>query len=342
MPDFSYINARVRAMRSRLLDAGRLEELLASPTLDAFIQALNNTPYGHDVQEALTRYDPLQAVDVALARNFSRTTSKILSFADGKARALIEVILLRWDLANLRLILRAKHAGTAGEGLAPNLIPAGMLNDPELRELAGQPDVAAVVGGLSALNHPLVTPLLEGLAQYLETKDLFALELRMERFYAAHGLQVAKGQEYSEQVVRALLLAELDATNAKTALKLQTVALSRQEKARFYIPGGSAVSELIFLLLADRETAEQAMNSLRVQGFPVKTISDDLTAVERDLDLGIIKAQTSRYLGDPLSIDIVVAYLALKHNEVKNLRLIARSKQLGIPRDRVRKEMVVV
>jgi V/A-type H+-transporting ATPase subunit C len=56
----------------------------------------------------------------------------------------------------------------------------------------------------------------------------------------------------------------------------------------------------------------------------------------------MVRLQTDLYLGDPLTIDIVIAYLAMKYNEVKNLRLIARSKQLGIPRDRVRREMVVV
>jgi len=39
---------------------------------------------------------------------------------------------------------------------------------------------------------------------------------------------------------------------------------------------------------------------------------------------------------------VVIAYLAMKYNEVVNLRLIARGKALGIPRDRVRKEMAVV
>ena len=342
MPDFPYINARVRAMRSRLLDAGQMEELLAVPTLDAFTQALNTTPYGHEVQEALTRYPALQAVDAALARNFYHTTTKILGFADGKPRQLIEIVLMRWDLANLRLIMRGKHTGSRGEDLAANVIPAGSLNEAALRELAGQPDVPAVVGALSGLNHPFVTPLQEGMAEYLETKDLFALELPLERFYALYGLRMAKGSGRSEQVVRSLLQAELDATNVKTAFKLQPTALGREEKARFFIPGGRIVSADLFVLLADRQTAEQGVKWLRIQGFPVKTVSEDLTAFERDLDLAIIKAQTNLYLGDPLSIDIVVAYLALKYNEVKNLRLIARSKQLGIPRDRVRKEMVGV
>lgn len=343
MPDFPYINARVRAMRSRLLDAGRMEELLALPTLDAFIQALNTTPYGRDLQEALARFAALQAVDVALARNFYHATTKILSFGDGKPRQLIEVVLMRWDLINLRLILRGKHTGTAGDDIARNLIPAGSLNEAALRELAGQPDVPGVVGAFSGLDHPFAAPLQEGLGDYLETKDLFALELRLERFYATYGLRVASGGGGSQQVVRSLLQAELDATNVKTAFKVQREdGLSREAKARFFIPGGRIVTEDLFLLLAHRETREQGMKWLRVQGFPVKAVSDDLTAFERDLDLAMAKAQTGLYLGDPLGIDIVVAYLALKYNEVRNLRLIARSKTLGIPRDRVRKEMVVV
>ncbi len=330
-------------MRSRLLDAGRMEELLALGTLDAFIQALNTTPYGRDLQEALARYPAVTAVDVALARNFYNSTTKILSFADGKPRRLIEVVLMRWDLSNLRVILRGKQGGTPQEEIAANLIPAGSLNEAALRELAGQPDVPAVVGAFSGLDHPFAAALSEGLADYLETKDLFTLELRLERTYAEHGLRVASGTGHSEQVVRVLLQTELDATNVKTAFKLQgALTLSSEEKLRFFIPGGRAVSEDLFLLLADRERAEQGMKWLRVQGFPVKAINADLTVFERDLDLAMIRTQTGLYLGDPLSIDVVIAYLAMKHNEVKNLRLLARSKQLGIPRDRVRREMVGV
>lgn len=343
MPDFPYINARVRAMRSRLLDAGRLEELLALPTLDAFIQALNATPYGHDLQEALARFPALHAVDVALGRQFYGTTAKILSFADGRPHQLIEIVLMRWDLANLRLILRGKHAGSALEEIAGNLIPAGGLNEAALRELAGQPDVPAVVGAFSGLDHPLAAPLAEGLREYLETKDLFALELRLERFYATHGLRVAAGSGHDQQVVRSLLQSELDATNVKTAFKLQRAAgLTREAKTRFFIPGGRIVTEDLFLLLAAAETAEQGMKWLRVQGFPVRAVGEDLLAFERDLDRAMAKAQAGLYLGDPLGIDIVVAYLALKYNEVRNLRLIARSKSLGIARDRVRREMVGV
>lgn len=328
-------------MRSRLLDPGRIEDLLALPTLDAFIQALNNTPYAREMQEALTRHGGLRAIDEALARNFYHTTQKILSFADGKARSLIEVVLMRWDLANIRVILRGKHTGRPQDKIFANLFPAGGLSEVALRELATQPDVAGVIGALGGLDHPFAAALAEGLAAYQDSQDLLALELRLDRFYATHGLRVASRGGHDAELVRGLLQMLLAATNVKTALKLQRAgALSREEKARFYI-GGGIVTEELFILLTDPATVEQGMKGLRVQGFPVKS-AGDLAAFERDVDLEAISAQTALYLGDPLSIGVVIAYVAMKYNEVVNLRLIARSKALGIPRDRVRKEMVSV
>jgi vacuolar-type H+-ATPase subunit C/Vma6 len=81
---------------------------------------------------------------------------------------------------------------------------------------------------------------------------------------------------------------------------------------------------------------------VRVLGFPVSVSADDPAAFEREIDLTLLRAQIDLYLQDPLGIDVVIAYLAMKYHEVANLRLIARSKALGIPRERVRKEMALV
>lgn len=342
MPDFPYINARVRAMRSRLLDAGRMEELLALPTLDGMIQGLANSPYGPELQEALTRYSGLRAIDEALSRNFSHTTRKILGFADGKAHALIETILMRWDRANILLVLRGKHNGRPREEIVSNLFPAGQLSEVALQELASAPDIAGVVGTLGGLGHPFATALSQGLPAYQQTHDLFELELWLDRAYATYGLQLAVGRGYNEQVTRQFLQTDLDATNVKTALKLRGASeLSRKAIARFFIPGGAIVTEDLFFMLVDPATAEQGIRRLRVHGFPIPAV-EDLAALERELDLTILQAQTARFLEDPLSVDIVIAYVAMKYREIANLRLIARSKAFGIPRDRVRKELVGV
>ncbi|MGH2453427.1 MAG: V-type ATPase subunit [bacterium] len=342
MPDFPYINARVRAMRSRLLDAARMDDLLGAPTFEAFVHALGSTPYGREMTEAFTRYRGLEAVDEALARNFFNTTTKILSFADGKPRELIAAFLLRWDLANVRAVLRGKHTGRSVEEIMPSILPAGTLGEVALRDLAGQPDVGAVAGALEAMGHPLGPAIAAALAGYQADQDLLRLELSLDRVYAEHVLAAARGTGHNEEVLRRTVQAEIDAANVKAALKLARLeeGLDEGARRRFFVPAGGLVDEKLFLDLSARETLEHAWERLRIRGFPAEAVPADLPEFERSLDLLLAREAARRYLGDPLGLDVVVGYLALKYNEVVNLRLIARSTALGIPREVVRKEMV--
>lgn len=343
MPDFPYINARVRAMRSRLLPAAQLEELLGTATLDAFLQGLATTPYGPDLQEALTRSGGLRAVDEALAHNLRKATRAILGFADGGARTLIEVLLLRWDLANLRVIARGKHAGRPAEEIVAALLPAGTLGDVVLKEMAGYPDLTALAGTLETLDHPLAAAMARGVAAYAATRDLMALELHLDRGYAGYGLECTRGRAEDLTTLRGILQTEIDVANVKTALKLAGAgSLPTARRLAFYIAGGAVVTQPLFLGLSSPQTRAPAWERLRVHGFPVKALPTDLVPFERELDLYIARKLRARYLGDPLGLDIVIGYLAMKSAEVANLRLIARGKVLGLPREAVRREMVVV
>lgn len=330
-------------MRSRLLSAAQVEDLLGTPTMAAFLQGLASTPYGGDLQEALVRYEGLRAVDEALARNFQRATQAILRFADARPRALIEVVLLRWDLENLRVIVRGKHAGRPAEEVIQALLPAGTLREVVLKEMAGYPDMTGLAGTLEAVGHPMAPAMAKGVARYVEAKDLTALEIHLERAYAESGLQQIGRRGHDANVLRGLLEAEIDVANAKTALKLASAGnLSKAERLRYFVPGGPLVSAERFVALASPETQAQAAARLRARGFPVPDLPADLIAFEREIDLKVAKGMASRYLGDPLGVDIVIGYVAMKSTEVANLRLIARGKFLGLAREAIRREMVLV
>jgi len=344
MPDFPYINARVRAMRSRLLSAAQLEELLATPSLAAFQQALAATPYADDLQQAQTRYQGVRAIDEALARHLQRTTRKILEFADGLPQALITVLLLRWDLANLRAVARGKHAGRSPDEIAEALMPAGTLGDAVLREMAALPDVSGIVGTLEAVNHPFTAAMAEAVAAYGEARDLAALELRLDRAYAEVGLARTEGLGASARVLRRVLQTEIDATNIKTALRLATVGdLDEARRLALFIPGGLVLSPEVFLELSVSTTQARAWRVVKAGGFPIGDVPADLVSVERRIDLALTRAIARRYThGDPLGLDIVMGYLTMKSVEVANIRLIARAKLLNLSRERARAELVLV
>src|SRR3970040_3103432 len=171
----------------------------------------------------------------------------------------MEAWLLRGGRANVRAVLRGKHTGRSEEDIMESVLPAGLLTEVALRELARQPDIPPVAGALDALEHPFGLPMAEGLRDYLEEHDLLGLEMHVGRYYAEHVLGVARGAGHNETVLRELVQAEIHALNVKTALKLvrQEQPLGAETRRRFLIPGGAIVSEDVFLLLTAPETAKQ-------------------------------------------------------------------------------------
>ncbi len=339
--DFGYINARVKGMRSRLLPPGRLEELLAQPDLEGFMQALGSTPYGPELQEALTRYHGLRAVDEALMQHFQKAVRRVLSFADDRPRQLVEVFLLRWDVHNLRIVLRAKHTGHPPEAAEQNLVPAAQLTEVRLRELLRQPDVPAVVSTLATWGHPLAPALAEAARTYQDSRDLLGLEIALDRAYYEWALRVARGRGHDDALVRAVVRTEIDLTNVKTAFKLQQLPdLTPEERERFFLEGGAAITRDVFRTLATPQTKEAGLRKVRTRGIQPEGATP--AEVERSLDEQWTRRMADLYLGDPLGVDVVVGFLTLLAAEVRNLRLIARSKALGLPRDLVRREMALV
>ena len=54
--DWGYINARMRGMKSRLLDKRALDNLVLQPDLESLIAELEKTPYKDDIIEAKVQY----------------------------------------------------------------------------------------------------------------------------------------------------------------------------------------------------------------------------------------------------------------------------------------------
>src|SRR5579875_2274885 len=324
MGDFAYINARVKVMKSQLLPPARLEEFLHLPDLEAFIQALTDTPYNVDLQEALSRFAGLRAVDEALSQNFYRTTRRILGFADDQERRLIEVVLLRYDLQNIRALVRGRHTGKDDAEILSTLYPGGPLSEAKLRELLQQLDLR------------------QGVDAAQRSGQLLDIEVALDRAYARYGLAVADGETQSEVTLRRFLGMEIAATNLKTALKLRRIKeLTREERERFFIPGDYILPRERFLVLSDPQSSASEIASVRLFGADL-TGTESPLEMEQRIDRAVQRAAARLYVGDPLALDVVIGFLTRKAAEVANLRVIAHARHLGLPEDVARQELVSV
>jgi V/A-type H+/Na+-transporting ATPase subunit C len=355
--NYGYLNARVRGLRAKLLDDGFAAGAIDAGSFDALVTALGQTTYGPDLEEARARFDGLPMIDAAIAANVSRTTRALLGMAEGTARTLLGVLLMRFDAANLKAVARTFHArgaavggGAAGSGaagggaagggeerddasaLAAATLPAGELDAAVLERMIGAADLPNAAQVLMLKGHPLAPAFRRAVMAYAQRGDLLELEVAIDLGYH-EAAQAAVANETVPPAFERYLQVEVDATNLRTALKLRGRGL---EPARFYVEGGRVLSKGTFVEIA-----------LAPVGAPLPALRPPFDALGDAADLASVEVGVRAVLErfarnlayDPLDIGLVTHYLYAKEREAALLRLVARGTYYGVPGDTLRREI---
>lgn len=333
--DFGYINARVRGLKAKLLGDEFYNDALSGGDFSAFLSTFAQTTYSREVEEAQARYGgELKTVDEALARNFYTTTRTLLNVADGLPEQLLRLLLLRYDLGNLKTIARAKSAGRDADDVQAGLLPAGELKPAVLEAVAQASDLPAAAQAVAVTGHPLGSAFTRAVAAYSSDGDLYELELALDRaYYEALSQELGRGfpSDFKRYLQR-----EIDATNVRTALKVRGSgddADAVQAEALF-IKGGKEVRRTTFDALLGGDTQALANTT-----FAEVAETDNLSRAEETLRTSLDRQARKLALRDPLGVGVILNYLRLKETETARLRLLARGKYYGVPRQQLEQEL---
>lgn len=332
--DFGYINARIRGMKSKLLESEFYTQALADSDFTAFLGTMAQSPYTGDLEEAQARVSGLSAVDRAIAENFRRSTRSILGFSDGRPHDMIALLLLNYDLMNLKALARAKHAGQEAEGLSGALLPAGELKPALLETLAASADLPAMAQALAVTGHPLSRAFGRAVRQYSNSGSLLEFELVLDRAYFATLLEGLEDLNAPDQLIR-YVRRQIDAANLSTALKVRGKSAPADD---LYVPGGREVDRATFsAIIAD--ASGDALAALAGTSF--SEVANTSSLAEADRVIREVLDQGARRLGssDPLGPGVAVDYLRRKEAETARLRLLARGKFYDLPRVQLEKEL---
>jgi V/A-type H+-transporting ATPase subunit C len=348
--DSGYVNARVRGMYSRLLDKKSLSNLILKPDISSLITALEETPYREDLERALVGKPGLSGIEEALRQNLVRTIRKIGEFLQGeKGERYIQIFSSRWDIHNLKTILRGKRIKVPTMEIRENLVPAGEFDESLLSELLKQPDVKSVIDLLATWDVVYAIPLTRAFPDYSAHGDLFILENALDRFYYERALSLVPGRSAAEQKIREIIGTEIDLINIKLLLLVFRDHVDPEDAEPMLLDGGKVLNRKKLRALLNlgsiaslieylEETPYRFLADLRSsEGDSVK-----VSAYQHLLDEYLIRHAVRLYRGDPLSVTVIIGYLWAKYTEVMNLRIIARCKNALIPPEDMEAEMVYV
>jgi len=348
--DCEYVNARIKGMKSHLLAPAVLETLILKPDVEAIITELGNTPYKDEIAKASVQYSGITCIEVALRKDFTNAFRKIFRLMKGEETEKYIIILLgRWDVQNIKTILRGKNIHIPSAEILECLIPAGELDDTTLIELIKQPDVKAIIDLLATWGISYAKPLTRNFKEYSEKRDLAVLEYAIDRFYFDNALTMLKEESYNNRLLRDMIMTEIDVTNIKNVLRMIRDKIDIGEAKSYLIEGGITLDTNKLLSMVKTGTLDGAIKHL--EATPYSFLSkvpeeekrlEKISAFEKELDKFLIKRGISRYLGDPLTIAVPIGYIWQKYNEITNIRIIARCKTTDIPEKELRKELVYV
>ena len=355
MNGYDYGNARIRARRSRMLTLNDYSDLLSVETIERLLGALADTVYGSDLQAAMLRFSGLRCLDEAVRSHLARHLRMLETFFDGPERSRLELLLHRWDLRNLRTILRGRVRLEGSEQIVRLLVPAGTIDEAALIELASQPSLRATVELMMAWNLPTAGTAGRMMAAWPEfeaTNDPSVFEGTLNRAYADH-LHSSLSGGPRDELARILRL-EIDQTNLVTALRLRSARLEAEPgwdvgdpSAHYLSAGRIPVDSLESVRLA--ETPGDAARLLQdAPLLPTWTaavaewaVNDDLLRLSASLEAAMAQEAVGLFAkGDPLGIAIPVAFAWAKESEARNLRLIGRGVVHAIPPDVVEQELI--
>jgi vacuolar-type H+-ATPase subunit C/Vma6 len=341
-------------MKSRLLPRRELEALSEAKTLPAVIAILATTAYSKPVEAALARTSGMQAVTEALRTDLINTLGKIRRFYSDESGDMVALILRSYDIHNLKAVLRGLARQASEIEILNTVLPVGELDYNLLAELASTPGPRVAIDRLASMNHPIVYPLMRLRSEH-PGADIPEMELVLDQGYYQQALKYIKEENLGGSFLETAIKLLADIANLLTVLRFARApserALIRQQYStkttRGLLVGPGYLTFDLLQRAAEQDSVDKAISvlasthyaDLLQTGLKSYSLTRRLSDFERHFARYRLKWMSGLIAKDPLGIGVVLGYLALKINEVNNIRWIVQGIQQGLETQVIRAEV---
>ncbi len=328
---YSFLNAKISAMKSKMLTKEDYESLVSLDTIDEMIDRLEKSYYREAIQGLSVYLSGSELVESSSYKWVVSTYKKLVPYLQGEDRKLADVFLNRHEIRNLKVLLSAKIRNKEWEEVEPLIFPIhdivdyrrffdsefkGMLKTIDLgRELLSL-KLSTLWKGKEELMNSLIKE---------KRHDILVLS-SLELYYSYYLDNYLKPHRNISPVK--FLLLEQDVKNISLILRFIDQGKSEADLMQNLLNGGTLPTYSLLRAFSD----ENYRNKL-VKSFGADP-SDDAFKVEFDMYLNIArKKRAFRY--KILSLDKILGFFMYIESEAEVLRLIARAKEMNIEKSSV-------
>ncbi|MGQ9719982.1 MAG: V-type ATPase subunit [Candidatus Jordarchaeum sp.] len=330
---YASINAKVRALKSRMLTIGDYEKLVQAADIDEAVRLLNATSYGEVLARADLRF-PLDTIEVdrVLSEELNKTLDLVVSSSPYNVRSYLKPYQKKLYYDNLILVINAVHFKTPAQTVLQYLIP---LSPKEMDEYKNLLNMQTVYQVIDLVKEPQTKQILQDtIPEYESIKSPIVFEAALERsVYKTLWNKIVTLNATDRRYAQKLIGTKIDLMNILIIMRAKTQRLQPQTIENLILPTFYRAENSIIDSIAARDI-EEVLNILLVSEYKYLAHmakeaygeNKSTSAIEHAFEEYSTQLAYTLMVGDPFHIGVPIAFLDLKKNEIRNIKIILFGK----------------
>jgi len=344
--NYPYVCARVKAKKSFLLSKDAYHRMLGMD-LSEIGRYLGETQYRDEIASLSGKYSGATLIEIGISQNLAKTYSDVISYAGGHLKEVIAEYLHRWDIYNIKTIIRGKVTKAPIEEIREILIQAGSLKPELINQLIQASSNEEIMETLRKQSVVYVDEELFRTA--LTTGKLAALEDALDKEYYLSLLKSIKETTVAEKRLSDFIRREIDIVNLKVLFKLKLEGAAGESMGQYFVMGGMEFKSDRLAKLAAAPSMKEIIDDIRQSSYSEYILPEleefedkkDVSSLLRAMDKALIEIAGKFSHLYPLSVLPVLDYVLRKKTEVDNIRIIARGKESGLDPELIKRLLVL-
>lgn len=341
---YAQIQARVRALYSRMVSSTTWNRLIQASDYDTVLSLLSDSVYGSYLElerEALT---PRRAV-YQIRHHLIEGYQKLIRGTPHPGSELLIQLWRVFEVDNLKAALRGIEVGATWNQVRYLLSPVPKVNyvSLKLNDLEEMVRSGSVLRAVERISHtPYYETLAYALERYQDEGHVFPLELALDLDYrrglwASIEIQRGKDREESLRIIGTVL----DMDNLLWAIRFRVYHhLSLQEIINYTLPMGYQVRDVDIRALARGADIMDVIAGIYPDLPELEALKRDpdarswLASLELAFERHVVRLCRDVFRESPFHLGLPLAYLQLIEHEVRDLTLLIEAKASGVPQER--------
>ncbi|OAD20297.1 h+transporting two sector atpase c subunit [Candidatus Thiomargarita nelsonii] len=317
MIDYAYLNARISIFAGRLLSETRLTELLNQPSSQGE-DLLNDTTIDQNLIE--------QAWLMRMLADFQVLVRPL----SGAPRELLMYWFHKWDIANLKTIVRGKIAGLKAEAISAQLLELGQLSALPIEQLLRTEDIGELLRRLEKSPYGNIARQ----ARHLFEKDhqLYSLDAAIDRHYLLGFVQRIRVLDSKQrQHLSSLVSIMMDRFNLLWLLRYRfAYNLSAAETYYLLVPTPYLLNRNRLQRLVELNSLEEVLAHLPEPFYSLLLETDNTFSVDQRLTMKMQQLAELTLKLQSFTLAKVFAYILLREMEMRRVMAILKGKNLNL------------